>query len=119
MELTFVGRGLPITDELRQLAHHKLDRLERLEPRIDRIDLEFSSEHHRTFDGIRRVEASMRIPRKTLRASVEATDVQGGLDGVAEKLERQLRDHHGRRRTRFLRPRRSLKTTPAPADTPE
>jgi putative sigma-54 modulation protein len=119
MDLTFVGRGLPITDELREAAHHKLSKLERIEPRVQRIDLEFSSEHHRTFDGIRRVEASLRIPRKTFRASMEATDVQASLDGVADKLERQLRDHHGRRRTRFLRPRRSLKTQASPADTPE
>jgi ribosome-associated translation inhibitor RaiA len=61
----------------------------------------------------------MRIPRTTFRAQVEANDVLACLDGVAEKLERQLRDHHGRRRTRFLRPRRSLKTAPVAADTPE
>jgi ribosomal subunit interface protein len=119
MELTFTGRGLPITDEMRAAAHHKLDRLERLEPRVTRIDLEIISEHHPTVDGVKRVEASMRIPRKTFRAEVEATEVQGGLDGIAEKLERQLRDHHDRRRTRLLRPRRSLKTSPAAADTPE
>ncbi len=119
MELTFTGRGLPITDELRQAAHHKLDRLQRLEPRVMRIDLKISGEHHPTSDGVKRVEASMRMPRKTFRAEVEANDVHGGLDGVAEKLERQLRDHHGRRRARFLRPRRSLKSVPAAADTPE
>ena len=119
MELTFTGRGLPITTEVREAAHHKLDRLERLEPRVTTIDLEISSENHPTLDGVKRVEAAMRIPRKTFRAEVEATDVYGGLDGIAEKLERQLRDYHERRRTRLLRPRRSLKTVPAAADTPE
>jgi ribosomal subunit interface protein len=119
MDLTFTGRGLRITDELREVAHHKLDRLERLEPRVVRIDLEISSEHHPTLDGLRRVHASMQVPRKTFRATVEADGVDAGLDGIAEKLERQLRDHHERRRARFLRPRRSLKTNPAAADTPE
>lgn len=119
MELTFTGRGLPITNELREAAHHKLDRLERIEPRVMRIDLKISSEHHPTHDGVKRVEAAMRVPRKTFRAEVEAGDVAAGLDGVAEKLERQLRDHHGRRRTRFLRRRRSLKTAPIAVDTPE
>jgi ribosomal subunit interface protein len=119
MELTFTGRGVSINDELRQAAHHKLDRLERLGSRVMRIDLEIIGEHHPTSDGVKRVEASMRIPRTTFRAQVEANDVLACLDGVAEKLERQLRDHHGRRRTRFLRPRRSLKTAPVAADTPE
>ena len=118
-DLTFTGRGLSITDEMREAAHHKLDRLERLEPRLMRIDLEISTEHHPTPDGVKRVEAVLRVPRKTFRAEVEAPDVTAGLDGVAEKLERQLRDHHSRRRTRFLRHRRSLKTAPFAADTPE
>jgi ribosomal subunit interface protein len=119
MELTFTGRGLPITDEVREAAHHKLDRLERIEPRVLRIDLEISSENHATHPGVKRVEAAMQVPRKTFRAEAEAPDVTAGLDGVAEKLERQLRDHHGRRRTRSLRRRRSLKTAPPTVDTPE
>jgi ribosomal subunit interface protein len=119
MELTFTGRGVSITDDIREAAHHKLDRLERIEPRLTRIDLEISSEHHPTVDGVKRVEAALRVPRKTFRAEVEAPDVPAGLDGVAEKLERQLRDHHGRRRSRFLRRRRSLKVPPVAADTPE
>ena len=98
MDLTFTGRGLPVTDEVRETAGHKLARLERMEPRTTRIDLEFIGEHYPAPDGVKRVQAALHIPRKTFRAHAEADDVPTALDRVAEKLERQLRDHHGKRR---------------------
>ena len=98
MDLTFTGRGLPVTDEVRETAGHKLAHLERMEPRTTRIDLEFIGEHYPSPDGLKRVEAALHIPRKIFRARAEADDVPTAIDRVADKLERQLRDHHGRRR---------------------
>lgn len=98
MDLTFTGRGLSVTDEVRETAGHKLARLERMEPRTTRIDLEFIGEHYPAPDGVKRVQAALHIPRKTFRAHAEADDVPTAIDRVADKLERQLRDHHGRRR---------------------
>ncbi|HWL90184.1 MAG TPA: ribosome-associated translation inhibitor RaiA [Actinomycetota bacterium] len=97
MELTFTGRGLPLSDDIREQAEHKLARLERLEPRTTRIDLEFVAEHHPSPDGLKMIKAALKIPRKTFRARAEADDVRTALDHVAEKLERQIRDHHGKR----------------------
>jgi ribosomal subunit interface protein len=98
MDLTFTGRGLAVTDEVRATAGHKLARLERMEPRASRIDLEFIGEHYPSPDGVKRVQAALHIPRKTFRAHAEADDVPTAIDRVADKLERQLRDHHGKRR---------------------
>ena len=52
---------------------------------------------------MKRVEAALQIPRKTFRAHAEAKDVPTAIDEVREKLERQLRDHHGRRRAAHRR----------------
>jgi ribosomal subunit interface protein len=98
MDLTFTARGLAVTDEVRETAGHKLARLERLEPRTTRIDLEFIAEHYPSPDGVKRVRAALHIPRKTFRAGAEADDVPTAIDRLADKLERQLRDHHGKRR---------------------
>jgi putative sigma-54 modulation protein len=98
MDLTFTGRGLSVTDEVRETAGHKLAHLERMEPRTTRIDLEFIGEHYPAPNGVKRVEAALHIPRKTFRAHAEADDVPTAIDRVADKLERQLRDHHGKRR---------------------
>ena len=97
MELTFTGRGVQVSDDIRQQAKHKLARLERLEPRTMRLDLEFVAEHHPSPDGLKMIKATLRIPRNTFRARAEADDVRTALDHVAEKLERQIRDHHGKR----------------------
>jgi ribosomal subunit interface protein len=99
MDLTFTGRGLQVTDQIRETAEHKVAALGRIEPRAVQIDLEFISEHHPKPDGVKRVEAALRIPRKTFRAGAEADDVPTALDRVVEKLERQIRDHHGKRRS--------------------
>lgn len=88
-----------MTDEVREIAGHKLAHLERMEPRTTRVDLELIAEHYPTLDGVKRVEAALHIPRKTFRAHAEASDVPTAIDRVAGKLERQLRDHHGKRRS--------------------
>ena len=84
MDLTFTGRGLPVTDEVRETAGHKLA--------------------HLSPEGVKRVEAALYIPRKTFRARAEAEDVPTAIDRVADKLERQLRDHHGKRRASLHKP---------------
>jgi ribosomal subunit interface protein len=98
MDLSFTGRGVQVTEDIRHTAERKLAPLERLEPRTTGIDLELINEHHPRPDGLKRVEAALRIPRKTFRAQAEADDVLTAIDRVKDKLERQLRDHHGRKR---------------------
>jgi len=98
MDMRFTGRGLQVTDTIRGLAEQKLAPLARLEPRATVLDVEVINEHHPRMDGLKRVEASLRIPRKTFRAHAEADDVPTAIDRVRDKLERQLRDHHGRKR---------------------
>jgi len=98
MDMTFTGRGLEVTDTIRGLAEQKLAPLGRMEPRATALDLELINEHHPRMDGVKRVEAALRIPRKTFRAHAEADDVPTAIDRVRDKLERQVRDHHGRKR---------------------
>ena len=122
MELTFTGRGLQVTDEMREAATHKLGRLQRLEPRAVRLDLEIINEHHPRPDALKRIDAKLHTPRKTFRARAEASEVPAALDDVVERLERQLRDHHGKRRTLLHRRRAGLESahpSAAPADTSE
>ena len=122
MDLTYTGRGLQVTDEMRDAAAHKLGRLERMEPRAVRLDLEIINEHHPAPDALKRIEAALHTPRKTFRAHAEARDVLSALDDVVERLERQLRDHHGKRRTLLHRGNGGIESAhpgAAPADTSE
>ena len=102
MELYLKGRGTRITERLRQVADHKLARLERMEPKLTHLEIVLISERNPRQGGARRVEAAADMPRKTFRAHADAKEVEAALDLVAEKLERQIRDHHKKRRARLL-----------------
>jgi ribosome-associated translation inhibitor RaiA len=93
-----------------------------MEPRALRLDLEIINEHHPAPDALKRIEAALYTPRKTFRAHAEARDVPSALDDVVHRLERQLRDHHGKRRTLLHRGNGSIESahpSPTPADTSE
>ena len=97
MEFVLIGRGERVAPRLRQVTEHKLGRLERIEPRITRLEVEVIAEKNPRRGGIHRVEAVAAAPRKSYRAHAEAKDVESALDAVVERLERQIRDHHERR----------------------
>ena len=101
------------------LAEQKLAPLGRIEPRATRPRCrgDQRAPPDRS-DGLKRVEASLRIPRKTFRAHAEADDVPTAIDRVRDKLERQLRDHHGKKRT-AADARVALGYAQADADGPE
>jgi ribosomal subunit interface protein len=102
MDLVMNGRGTRITDRVREVAEHKLGRLERIEPKVTRLELEIISEKNPRRGGAHRVEAAIDTPRKTYRATADAQDVESALDVVVGKLERQIRDHHEKRRTKLI-----------------
>jgi ribosomal subunit interface protein len=102
MDLHLNGRGAPLTDRIREVADRKLGRLERMNPKLTRLEVEVITEKNPRRGGVHRVEAVADAPRKTFRATAEASDVEGALDLLAEKLERQMRDHNKKRRARLL-----------------
>ncbi len=102
MDLVLNGRGAEITDRIREVARHKLARLERMEPRVTRLQVEIISERNPRLGGAHRVEAAFDTPRRTFRAHAEASDVEAALDVLVEKLERQIRDHREKRRTKLI-----------------
>ena len=102
MELVLRGRGARVAQRLRQVTEHKLSRLERIEPKLARLEVEVIAEKNPRQGGVHRVEAVAAAPRKTYRAHADAKDVESALDVVAARLERQIRDHHERRRARLI-----------------
>ena len=114
MDLVLNGRGTPITDKIRHAADHKLAGLARVEPRATRIAIQITAEKNPRLGGTKHVEATLEIPRKTFRAKGEASDVESALDQVAERLERQVRDYHDKKRTRLVSGANRLKSANSP-----
>jgi ribosomal subunit interface protein len=102
MDLHLAGRGTRITDDVRATCERKLARLERIEPRLTRVDVEVIAEHNPRQGGAHRIEVVAVTPRKTYRAHGDAADVEAALDVVVGRVERQIRDHHQKKRTRLL-----------------
>ena len=100
MEFAFKGRGTRITEQIREAAEHKLARLARMEPRATLLEIEITVERNPRLHGTHRVDGVLTTPRKTFRAQGQGPDVPTALDQLAGRLERQVRDHHGRRRAR-------------------
>lgn len=111
MDLVVKGRGVRVTEQLRRTAAHKLSKLARMDPRAIRMELEVISERNPRQNGTKRLQASLDFPRHTLRARAQGPDVEVALDQLAERLERQIRDHHRRKRNRFLGAGNRLKST--------
>jgi ribosomal subunit interface protein len=99
MELVLTARGTRITEQFRAATQHKLAHLERIEPRLARLEIEVISEKNPRRGGLHRVQALAATPREHFRAHAEAREVGSALDVVTERLERQIRDHQERRRT--------------------
>ena len=59
----------------------------------------------------RRLEGALVLPRRTLRASASAPDLESGLDLLVERLERQVRDYREKRKKRLLPTANRLKST--------
>ena len=122
MEVVLKGRGYKISDHDRELAEHKLAKLSRIEPRTVRVEVEIISEKNPRLDGTKRLEATLDIPRKTFRAHAENAHVESALDELTERLERQLRDHHGKGRPNKKQGNGGIKSArpaPEPADEEE
>lgn len=118
MDLVLNGRGARITDRVREVATHKLARLERMEPRITRLQVEIISEKNPRLGGTHRVEAAVATPRRTFRAVADAQDVEAALDTLVDKLERQIRDHHEKRRARLIAGASRVKSASSHAPAP-
>jgi putative sigma-54 modulation protein len=98
VELTLRGRGVRITEQQRTRAAGKVRKLTRLDPRAATLEIEVRSERNARLNGTKRLEGTLVLPRKTLRATASAPDVESALDLLVERLERQVRDYREKRK---------------------
>lgn len=102
MELVLTARGTRITERLRRATELKLAHLEHIEPRLARLEIEVTSEKNPRQGGMHRIQALAATSRERYRAHADAREVERALDVVTERLERQIRDRHDKRRARLI-----------------
>ncbi len=99
MEIVVKGRNLEVPDHYRQHVADKLDKLERYDQKIIRIDVELSHERNpRQSDNCQRIEITCVSRGPAIRAEACAQDFYAALDIAVNKLEGRLRRSADRRR---------------------
>ena len=101
MDITFKGRHTSVPERFRRHASAKLAKLEKLDQRAIRIDVEVSRERNpRQADRSERVELTVRSRGPAIRAEAAADDRYAALDLAFAKLEGRLRKMAERRKAR-------------------
>lgn len=101
MDVTFKGRHTSVPERFRRHAAAKLAKLEKLDQKAIRIDVEVSRERNpRQSDRSERVELTVRSRGPAIRAEAAADDRYAALDLAFAKLEGRLRKAAERRKGR-------------------
>ncbi|HZA61066.1 MAG TPA: ribosome-associated translation inhibitor RaiA [Actinomycetota bacterium] len=119
MDLVVKSRGGRVSGLARQRIERKAAKLERLEGRIQRIEVEVIKEPTPRVNGGHRVEASARTARRTFRASAAGSDVDTAVERVLSRLGRQVTEEHKRRRTRMIDGANRVKSDDRRTEVPE
>jgi putative sigma-54 modulation protein len=86
------GRNTEIADDIRDLAHEKVEHAGRIFDDVTNVDVEFSENGNpRQTDGRYRVEITSTAAGQIVRVESDAFDARAALDTASDKYERQLR----------------------------
>jgi ribosomal subunit interface protein len=99
VNITVRGRHTDINDRFRRHVENKLAKIERLDQKVIRVDVEVSEERNpRLADQRERVELTIRSRGPVIRAEAAADERYGALDLALDKLESRLRRDAERRK---------------------
>lgn len=123
MDVVVKSRHCTVSDQFRSYVDEKIDRLEKLDDRVIRVEVEVSAERNkRQHDQASRVEITLRTKGPVIRAEAAAEDKSAAFDLALDKLMAQLRKaadrkrvHHGSRKPMSLHEAAAAR----PEETPE
>jgi len=98
MDVVVTGRHIELSERFRDHVADKLLKLEKHDPRIQRVQVEVESERNpRQADRAVRVELTAFSKGPVIRAEAAAVDKMGALDLAVDKMAAQMRRAHDRR----------------------
>ena len=99
MDVTVRGRNVEVPDHFRQHVREKIERVERYDHRIIRVDVELYHEPNpRQSASCQRVEVTCATRGPVVRAEACASDFYRALDAAVSKLDSRMRRAADRRR---------------------
>jgi ribosomal subunit interface protein len=99
MDVVVKSRHCTVSDEFRALVEEKLARLEKLDTRVIRVEVEVTEEaNKRQHDQAHCVEITLRSKGPVVRAEAASTDKNAALDMAVDRIMAQLRKAADRKR---------------------
>ena len=88
MQITVSGHHVEVTDALRDHVNQKFTRLQRHFDNITKLDVTLIVEK-----AAQKAEASIHVAGADIFAQAESDDMYAAIDGLTDKLDRQLIKH--------------------------
>ena len=99
MDITVVGRSAEISSRLRDYVEEKATKVEQLDPRVQRVEVEVTHERNpRQADTAERAEITVISKGPIIRAEASSSDRFAAFDIAMGKLTERLRRAHDRKK---------------------
>ena len=98
MQIEVKGRNLQVTDEMREYAERRFDKVAKQVSELATLELEVADENV-PGDPVA-AEAALHVKGTTLRAKEVSKDAKHAINLVADNMERQVKRHREKRRGR-------------------
>jgi ribosomal subunit interface protein len=106
--------GVKVTDELREYAHKRFEKVSRQVSDLARLELEFSEEHNPAIKQQCIVDAVLYLKGNKLRASDRSFEMKHAIHEVSDELGRQVERHREKRSHRREAHKMTAKNLGAP-----
>jgi len=100
MQIDIKGRNVPVTDEIRERAERRFDKVARQVSDLARLEIEIFEEPNPSIAEREVVEATLYLKGVTLRARDASREMGHSLNLVVDELARQVKRHRDKRRHR-------------------
>ncbi len=88
MKFTIIGKGMEVTDQLRETVENKLGKLEKYFTSDTEVHVTLSVQK-----GRQKIEVTIPVKGQVIRAEEDSSDMYVSIDLVEEVIERQLRKY--------------------------
>jgi putative sigma-54 modulation protein len=100
MRIEIKGRNVPVTDELRNRAERRFEKVARQVSELAELELELREERNPSIRDACVAEATLHLKGVTLRACEASEDLGRSVNLVADDIARQVKRHRDKRRRR-------------------
>jgi putative sigma-54 modulation protein len=98
MRLQVKGRNLEISDSIRTYAEQKLRKVEKQLGDLVQVELELATEKNPSIRENQVAEATVFTKGHPLRVRAATRDMRTSIDGVTDKLLREVKEYRDKRR---------------------